>query len=80
MDIFQTIGTFALILWVVLPCVAVLLIYSVIRTGVAQGLRDHQLWMEKHRPLPGQAPTRRGSIGQNLGLSHTHIEPAAPGN
>lgn len=74
MDIFQTLGTFAIIVWVVLPCLALLLLYSLIRTAVARGLRDHQLWMEKNRPL---VPAGRETIGQYLGFSH---EPTESGN
>lgn len=74
MDIFQTLGTFAIIVWVVLPCLALLLLYSLIRTAVAQGLRDHQLWMEKNRPI---VPAGRETIGQYLGFSH---EPTESGN
>lgn len=77
MDIVQTLGAYALILWIVLPCIALLVLYSVIRTGVARGLRDHQLWMEKNRPLRPQTPTRRESIGQYLGFSADRTEPPA---
>lgn len=71
MDIFQTLGTFAIIVWVVLPCLALLLLYSLIRTAVARGLRDHQLWTEKNRPL---VPAGRETIGQYLGFSHESTE------
>ena len=77
MDIVQTLGASALILWVVLPCIALLLLYSVIRTAVARGLRDHQKWMEKNRPLPAQAPAHRESIGPYLGFSAGRTEPPA---
>lgn len=50
MDIFQTLGTYTIIVSVVLPCVGLLILYSVIRVAVARGLRDHQVWMEKYRP------------------------------
>ncbi|AYF98652.1 hypothetical protein D7I47_10550 [Protaetiibacter intestinalis] len=44
--------------WMLLPllayvigiAIALLLLYAVIRVGVARGLRDHQLWMERNRP------------------------------
>ena len=50
MDIFQTWGTYTIILVVILPCAGLLILYSVIRVAVARGLRDHQMWMEKNRP------------------------------
>jgi hypothetical protein len=53
MDLSQTLGTYVIILWVVLPCLALLLLYSVVRIAVARGLRDHQLWMEENRPVIG---------------------------
>jgi uncharacterized membrane protein len=43
-------------------CIGLLLLYGVVRVAVARGLRDHQLWMEKHRPgladqhTPGMPP------------------------
>ena len=80
MDIFQTLGTYAIILWVVVPCTALLILYSVIRTAVARGLQDHQKWMEKNRPLVGQAPARTETIGQYLGFSGGQPEPPATGN
>ncbi|WP_308467461.1 hypothetical protein [Rathayibacter soli] len=52
MDIFQNLAMVAIILWVVLPCLTLLLLYSIIRIAVARGLRDHQKSMEKNRPLP----------------------------
>jgi hypothetical protein len=50
MDIFQIFGTYTIIVSVILPCVGLLILYSVIRVAVARGLRDHQVWMEKYRP------------------------------
>ncbi|WP_403021006.1 hypothetical protein [Salinibacterium sp. GXW1014] len=44
------IGSVAIVGWVVVPAMALLLLYGVIRVAVARGLRDHQLWMEKNRP------------------------------
>lgn len=77
MDIFQTFGAFAIIMWVVLPCLALLLFYSLLRNAVARGLRDHQIWMEKNRPL---VPAGRETIGHYLGFSHEQTEPPASGN
>jgi hypothetical protein len=53
MDIFQTLASYAIIVWIVLPCGALVLLYLIIRAAVARGLRDHQLWMEKYRPPAG---------------------------
>lgn len=47
---FDSLAGYAIILSVVVPCIALLLLYGVIRVGVARGLRDHQQWMEKNRP------------------------------
>ena len=47
------------LLYVVGVALALLLLYSVIRVGVARGLRDHQLWMERNRPQsPHYTPLR----------------------
>lgn len=43
-----------ILLWLVGVAIVLLLLYGVIRVGVARGLRDHQLWMERMRP---QGPT-----------------------
>lgn len=37
-------------LYVVGVAITLLLLYGVIRVGVARGMRDHQLWMERYRP------------------------------
>jgi len=34
---------------VLVSIVSLLLLYGVVRVAVARGMRDHQLWMEKHR-------------------------------
>ncbi|MCW4386252.1 hypothetical protein OH146_10760 [Salinibacterium sp. SYSU T00001] len=51
MDMFaEMLGSYAIVVWVVVPALTLLLLYGVIRIGVARALRDHQLWMEKNRP------------------------------
>ena len=75
MDIFQTVGIYAIILLVVVTCTVLLVLYSVIRTAVARGLRDHQKWMEKNRSLGGESPVRRESIGHHSGSSQGSTEP-----
>jgi hypothetical protein len=80
MDIFQTLASYAIIVWIVLPCLALLLLYLIIRTAIARGLRDHQLWMEKNRPSVGQVTTQRESFGQYLGFSRPPTEPPASVN
>jgi len=77
MDAFSALGTLAILVWIVVPCLVLLLLYGVIRVAVARGLRDHQRWMEKHRPQAGQAIARRESIGQYLGLAGAATEPRA---
>jgi hypothetical protein len=42
-------ATTVIILWVVLLCAGVLVLYGIVRTGVAAGLRDHVKWLEKKR-------------------------------
>ena len=74
MEIFQTVGIYAIIVWVVVPCTALLVLYSVIRTAVARGLRDHQKWMEKNRSLGGESLVRRESIGHYSGSSQMLAE------
>ncbi|MDQ1543656.1 MAG: hypothetical protein QOK08_1294 [Actinomycetota bacterium] len=54
MDLSHSVWTLSIIVWVVLPCLVLLLLYCVIRVAVARGLRDHQLWMEKNRPVIAQ--------------------------
>jgi hypothetical protein len=39
----------AIIVWVAFLCAGVLILYGVVRTGVAAGLRDHVKWLEKTR-------------------------------
>ena len=80
MHIFQTFTTYVIILWIVLPCLALLILYSVIRTAVARGLRDHQRWMEKNRPVAGEVIARQESVGQYLGFSRPPTEPPVSGN
>lgn len=47
------------LLYVVGVALTLLLLYGVIRVGVARGLRDHQLWMERNRPQsPPYTPLR----------------------
>jgi len=38
-----------LLIPVLAGAVSLLLLYGIIRVAVARGMRDHQLWMEKHR-------------------------------
>ena len=40
----------AVLIPTMITIVAMLLLYGIIRVAVARGLRDHQLWLEKHRP------------------------------
>jgi len=64
--------------WVIAITTALLLLYGVIRVAVGRGLRDHQKWMEKHRPQPNAqawAVPPRTSVGQYFGYG---LEPADP--
>lgn len=48
-----------ILLYVVGVAIILLLLYGVIRVGVARGMRDHQLWMERYRPqTPPHTPLR----------------------
>jgi hypothetical protein len=48
-----------ILLYVVGVAITLLLLYGVIRVGVARGMRDHQLWMERYRPqTPPYTPLR----------------------
>jgi len=49
MDNFLEKSANPIILFVVVPCVALLLLYFVIRMAVGFALRDHQKWIEKTR-------------------------------
>lgn len=47
------------VIYIVGVAIALLLLYGVIRVGVARGMRDHQLWMERYRPqAPPYTPLR----------------------
>ena len=39
----------AILVPALIAIVSLLLLYGIVRVAVARGLRDHQLWMEKHR-------------------------------
>jgi uncharacterized membrane protein len=48
-----------ILLYLVGIAITLLLLYGVIRVGVARGMRDHQLWMERNRPqAPPYTPLR----------------------
>ena len=38
-----------LLIPILISIVSLLLLYGIVRVAVARGMRDHQLWMEKHR-------------------------------
>ena len=58
MNIDPALGSFLLpiVIYIVGIAIMLLLLYGVIRVGVARGLRDHQLWMERMRPQTPAAP------------------------
>jgi uncharacterized membrane protein len=47
--------------WIITVIPIMLLFYGVVRVAISRGLRDHQLWMEKHRP---NAALRAPDAGQ----------------
>lgn len=59
MDFAQLVAGSAIIAYIVVPCLALLILYAIIRIAVARGLRDHQRWMEKYRPSLVNAPSSR---------------------
>jgi uncharacterized membrane protein len=38
-------------IWIITVIPILLLLYGVVRVAVSRGLRDHQKWMEKNRPV-----------------------------
>lgn len=77
MDLLATAGLYAVIFVVLGLCLLLLLLYGVIRVAVARGMRDHYEWVEKNRPNGPNAPRRRATMGQYLGLSEAAAEPDA---
>ena len=59
-----------IIIWVIGVAVGLLLLYGVIRAGVAGGLRDHEKWMHKDR-IGGDTNHRL------LGAGYPPITPAS---
>jgi hypothetical protein len=59
-----SLGSVAIVVWVVVPSLALLILYAVIRRAVAMGLRDHYFWMKKHSPSTDQALTPRRTLGR----------------
>jgi hypothetical protein len=68
MDILQQYGSFAIISFVVLTALSIFVFYSIVRAGVARGVRDHQLWMERNRPANQQPVQATESVGQYFGF------------
>ena len=78
MDIVTMTSLYALLFSVVGACLALLLLYGIIRVAVARGMRDHFLWLEKNRPAGRQTPPARETIGQYLGFSNGTPAPITP--
>jgi hypothetical protein len=55
MDFLPVTAAYAIIFYVVFVAITLLLLYGVIRAGVAAGLRDHVKWLEKKRLKEGRA-------------------------
>lgn len=57
-------GAFAIIASILFACLLLWIFYALIRIAVAHGMRDHQRWMEKHRPQvgPPRVDTKYASI------------------
>ncbi|TFB58966.1 hypothetical protein [Cryobacterium sp. Sr3] len=75
MDLVAMTSLYVLLFSVVGACLALLLLYGIIRVAVARGMRDHYLWLEKNRPAGRQMPPARETIGQYLGFSNGPITP-----
>ncbi len=63
MDLLATGALYSLLIPIIGACIALLLLYGVIRVAVARGLRDHYLWLERNRPN-GSGTSRGETIGQ----------------
>jgi hypothetical protein len=59
-------GTIMVIVWVVLLCIGMCLLYGVVRAGVAAGLRDHHKRLEKKRKAEMQASKSAHSAYQAI--------------
>jgi len=64
MDFLRFLASSAIIVYIVLPCLSLLIFYAIIRVAVSRGMRDHQRWMEKNRPSLVNAMPQRATIGQ----------------
>lgn len=71
-------GLYALLIPVIGGCLALLLLYGIIRVAVARGMRDHYLWLEKNRPLGRQTAPAGETIGQYFGFSNGTPAPIIP--
>ena len=78
MNPFALISLYAILGWVIAGTSGLLLLYGVVRVAVSRGLRDHQKWMEKHRPQTieqNRPASPRASVGQYFGYGLAPLDP-----
>jgi hypothetical protein len=71
MDIAAAAGLYSIVFIIVGACLTLLVLYGIIRVAVARGMRDHHLWLEKHRPNGPQPPHPRGTVGNYFGFARS---------
>ena len=73
MDLLVLTGLYAILVPVVGTCVALLLLYGVIRVAVARGMRDHYRWMERNPPRGNGGSSSREPIRTYLGFNSAGV-------
>jgi hypothetical protein len=71
-------GSVAIVVSIVVPCLILLIVYSAIRSAVRHALRDHQMWMERHRPQAAQGQEEHDRINRYGRISRATSELAYP--
>ena len=78
MDFLALAGLYGIIFPTIGVCLLLLLLYGIIRVGVARGMRDHQMWMEKNRGPGRLSRATRTTVGQYFGFFEGGSSPPAP--